>query len=103
MANSRILSALPALLLLAGCPVYGSEPVQRGVLVSCQTDFDCPSDAYCDWDSNECVSYDFGICLTDGDCPVGENCTIDPLGSASCIVMVAASSCDWDRRSCWSR
>ena len=74
MANSRILSALPALLLLAGCPVYGSEPVQRGVLVSCQTDFDCPSDAYCDWDSNECVSYDFGICLTDGDCPVGSYC-----------------------------
>ena len=49
MANSRVLSSLPLLLLLAGCPIYGSEPVQRGVSVSCQTDFDCPSEAYCDW------------------------------------------------------
>jgi len=61
-------------LLLAGCPVYGSEPVQREVPVSCQSDFDCPSDAFCDLGTHGCISYDFGICLTDGDCPVGSYC-----------------------------
>jgi hypothetical protein len=74
MANSRVYSFLPLVALLAGCPVYGSGPVHRGVNVSCVDDYDCPSDAYCDWESNECFAYDFGICLTDGDCPVGSYC-----------------------------
>lgn len=62
------------LLLLGGCPVYGSGPVQREVQVSCLSDFDCPSDAFCDSGTNSCTAYDFGICLTDGDCPVGSYC-----------------------------
>lgn len=74
MAHSRAISFLPFVLLLTGCPIYGSGPVERGVQVSCQSDFDCPSDTFCDWESNECVGYDFGICLTDGDCPVGSYC-----------------------------
>ena len=74
MPNSRVVSFIPLMLLLAGCPVYGSGPVQRDVLVSCQSDFDCPSDTFCDPGTNSCVSYDFGVCLTDGDCPVGSYC-----------------------------
>ena len=74
MANSRATSLLPLLLLLAGCPVYGPQPVQREVQVSCQSDFDCPSDTFCDFETNSCIAYDFGICLTDGDCPVGSYC-----------------------------
>lgn len=74
MANPRASSLLPIVVLLAGCPVYGPEPVQREVQVSCLSDFDCPSDAFCDPDANSCVAYDFGICLTDGDCPVGSYC-----------------------------
>ncbi len=73
MANSRVVSFLP-LLLLAGCPVYGSGPVQREVQVSCQSDFDCPADAFCDPGTHSCIGYDFGICLTSGDCPVGSYC-----------------------------
>ncbi len=80
MAHSRVFSLLPLALLLAGCPVYGSGPVQRGVQVSCQSDYDCPSDAFCDWESNECFAYDFGICLTDGDCPVGSYCDFEDGG-----------------------
>ena len=74
MANSRAISLLPAVLLLAGCPVYGSGPVTREVQVSCVTDLDCPTDTFCDPDANACIAYDFGICLTDGDCPVGSYC-----------------------------
>ncbi len=74
MANSRAISLLPLVLLLGGCPIYGSGPVEREVQVSCQSDFDCPGDTYCNAESNACVAYDFGICLTDGDCPVGSYC-----------------------------
>ena len=74
MANSRAMSFLPVLLLLTGCPVYGPQPVQREVQVSCEGDFDCPSDTFCDSSTNSCLAYDFGICLTDGDCPVGSYC-----------------------------
>lgn len=74
MAHPRPLTLAPLLVLLAGCPVYGSGPVQREVQVSCHTDLDCPSDTYCDLESNACLAYDFGICLTDGDCPVGSYC-----------------------------
>jgi hypothetical protein len=74
MANSRAMSLLPLLLLLAGCPVYGPQPVQREAQVSCQSDFDCPLDTFCDFETNSCTAYDFGICLTDGDCPVGSYC-----------------------------
>jgi hypothetical protein len=74
MANSRAFSFLPLVLLLAGCPVYGSGPVQREVQVSCQSDFDCPADTFCDPGTNSCTAYDFGTCLTDGDCPVGSYC-----------------------------
>jgi len=74
MANSRAVSLLPLLLLLGGCPIYGSGPVQREVQVSCESDFDCPSDTFCDPGINSCIVYDFGICLTDGDCPVGSYC-----------------------------
>jgi hypothetical protein len=74
MAHSRASSLLPWLLLLAGCPVYGSGPVQREVQVSCQSDSDCPADAFCDQGTNSCTAYDFGICLTHGDCPVGSYC-----------------------------
>ena len=74
MANPRVTSFLPLVLLLAGCPVYGPQPVQREVQVSCQSDFDCPLDTFCDFSINSCVAYDFGICLTDGDCPAGSYC-----------------------------
>ena len=75
MANLRIAHVLPLGLLLAGCPIYGSEePVTRVVEVSCVSDFDCPLDSFCDLAVNECVALDFGICLTDGDCPVGSYC-----------------------------
>jgi hypothetical protein len=74
MANSRATSLLPWVVLLAGCPVYGPAPVQREVQVSCQSDFDCPLDTFCDSGTNSCLGYDFGICLTDGDCPVGSYC-----------------------------
>jgi hypothetical protein len=93
MANSRAISLLPALLLLAGCPVYGPNPVQREVQVSCQADFDCPSDAFCDPATNSCVAYDFGICLTDGDCPVGSYCE---LADGGCYVP-AIAECRADR------
>lgn len=74
MANSRVTSLLPLVLLVAGCPVYGSGPVQRDVQVSCQNDLDCPSGSFCDSQTNFCIVYDFGICLTAGDCPVGSYC-----------------------------
>ncbi|MFW2389382.1 MAG: hypothetical protein ACN4G0_13665, partial [Polyangiales bacterium] len=67
---------LPLVLLLAGCPIYTEGPVQRGVEVSCQSDFDCPSDTFCDPGTNSCLAYDFGVCLTDGDCPVGSYCDL---------------------------
>lgn len=92
MANSRVVSVLPILLLLAGCPIYGSDPVERSVLVSCQSDFDCPVDAYCDTDLFECFAYDFGICLTDGDCPVGSYCEREDGG---CYVP-AVADCSTD-------
>lgn len=74
MANSRAFSFLPLLLLLGGCPIYGSGPVEREVQVSCQSDLDCPAESFCDPEANSCIGYDFGICLTDGDCPVGSYC-----------------------------
>ena len=80
MANSRATALLPLLLLLGGCPVYGSGPVHRDVQVSCQGDFDCPLDTFCESGTNSCVAYDFGICLTDGDCPVGSYCELSDGG-----------------------
>lgn len=76
MANSRAALLLPFALLLGGCPIYGSDPVERDVFVSCLNDFDCPADTFCDPGSNACVAYDFGVCLTDGDCPVGSYCDL---------------------------
>jgi hypothetical protein len=93
MANSRATSLLPLVLLLAGCPVYGSEPVHREVQVSCESDLDCPSDTFCDSATNSCSSYDFGICLTDGDCPVGSYCDRSDGG---CYIP-AISQCTEDR------
>ena len=95
MANFRALSFLPLVVLAAGCPIYGHEPVERTVLVSCQNDFDCPADTYCQ--SNECVAYDFGICLTDGDCPVGSYC--DRTDGGCYIPAVAECLADTDCRS----
>ena len=94
MANSRAFSFLPLLLLLGGCPVYGSGPVQREVQVSCQGDFDCPSDTFCDSGTNSCVAYDFGICLTDGDCPVGSYC--DQADGGCYIAAVSECRADGD-------
>jgi len=87
MANSRATSLLPLLLLLAGCPIYGSGPVQREVQVSCQSDLDCPLDTFCESGTNSCVAYDFGICLTDGDCPVGSYCE---LADGGCYIPAVA-------------
>lgn len=94
MANSRAFSFLPLLLLLGGCPVYGSGPVQREVQVSCQGDFDCPSDTFCDPGTNSCVAYDLGICLTDGDCPVGSYC--DRADGGCYIAAVSECRADGD-------
>jgi len=94
MANSRATSLLPLLLLLAGCPVYGPQPVQRGVQLSCQSDLDCPLDAFCDSATNSCIAYDFGICLTDGDCPVGSYC--DRSDGGCYIPAIAECSADQD-------
>lgn len=94
MAKSRALSLLPLLLLLAGCPVYGPAPVEREVLVSCQSDLDCPLDAFCDLGTNSCTAYDFGICLTDGDCPVGSYCDLSDGGCY--IPAIAECSADGD-------
>ncbi len=81
MANLRATPLLLLVLLLGGCPVYGSgEPVQREVQVSCLNDFDCPTDTFCDPDTNRCLAYDFGICLTAGDCPVGSYCDLSDGG-----------------------
>lgn len=107
MAYSRATSLLPLVLLLAGCPIYGSGPVEREIQVSCQSDFDCPSDAYCDPSSNSCVAYDFGVCLTDGDCPVGSYCDLADGGCyipaiAECIAdgdCMSGFECDF-RDSC---
>jgi hypothetical protein len=90
MANSRVFPFLPLVLLLGGCPIYGSGPVQRGVEISCQSDLDCPADTFCDWESNECVGYDFGVCVTDGDCPVGSYC--DRADGGCYIPAIAACS-----------
>ena len=87
-------SLLPLVLLLAGCPVYGSGPVHREVQVSCQSDFDCPVDTFCDWETNSCIAYDFGICLTDGDCPVGSYC--DPFDGGCYIPAIAECTADRD-------
>ena len=97
MAHSRAVSFLPFLLLLTGCPIYGSGPVQREVQVSCQSDFDCPSDTFCDPQLNSCAGYDFGICLTDGDCPVGSYC--DRADGGCYIPAVAECRADPDCRS----
>lgn len=70
----RSFAFLSLLCVVAGCPVYGPEPVQRTVDVSCIDDFDCPRDAYCDPVARRCVGFEFGICLTDGDCPAGSYC-----------------------------
>lgn len=94
MAKSRAVSFLPLLLLLGGCPIYTDGPVQRGVQVSCQSDFDCPSDTFCDPGSNSCLAYDFGICLTDGDCPVGSYC--DRADGGCYIPAVAECRADTD-------
>ena len=93
MANSRAMSLLPLVLLL-GCPVYGSGPVQREVQVSCQSDFDCPLDTFCDSGTNSCTAYDFGICLTDGDCPVGSYC--DRSDGGCYIAAIAECRADGD-------
>ena len=74
MARLRATALLPWVFLLAGCPIYGSDPVERGSDISCQSDFDCPLDAFCDPQTRACTAFDFGICLTDGDCPVGSYC-----------------------------
>jgi len=86
------MSLLPLLLLL-GCPVYGSGPVHREVQVSCQSDFDCPLDTFCDSGTNSCTAYDFGICITDGDCPVGSYCDRSDGG---CYI-AAIAECRADR------
>lgn len=94
MAQSRAWSLLPLVLLLAGCPVYGPDPVQREVLVSCQHDGDCPSESFCDSATNGCVAYDFGICLTHGDCPVGSYCDLSDGGCY--IPAIAECNADGD-------
>ena len=95
MANLRIALLLPIGLLLAGCPIYGSEdPVNRVVEVSCFSDFDCPLDSFCDIDTNDCVAFDFGVCLTDGDCPVGSYC--DPADQGCYISPISACVADRD-------
>jgi hypothetical protein len=93
MANSRAMSLLPLVLLL-GCPVYGSGPVQREVQLSCQSDFDCPLDTFCDSGTNSCTAYDFGICVTDGDCPVGSYC--DRSDGGCYIAAIAECRADGD-------
>jgi len=93
MANSRAMSLLPLVLLLAGCPVYGSQPAEREVGLSCQSDFDCPVDSFCDPETNSCISYDFGTCLTNGDCPVGSYCDLTDGG---CYIP-AIAECAADR------
>jgi hypothetical protein len=92
MAHSRAAALFPLFFVLAGCPVYGSEPVSREVQVSCQGDVDCPSDTFCDPATNSCIAYNFGICLTDGDCPVGSYCDRSDGG---CYIP-AISECDAD-------
>jgi hypothetical protein len=92
MANPRVLSVLPVVLLLGGCPIYGSGPVERGAQVSCQSDLDCPTNTVCDSESNACVGYDFGICLTDGDCPAGSYCD---RADGGCYIP-ALAECDGD-------
>jgi len=93
MANPRVTSLLPLLSLLAGCPVYGPEPVQREAPVPCQDDIDCPSETFCDWATSSCTAYDFGICLTTGDCPVGSYCD----GSDGGCYIPAIAECTADR------
>ena len=93
MAKSRATSLLPLILLLAGCPVYGPQPVQREVQLSCQSDFDCPLDTFCDFETNSCIAYDFEICVTDGDCPVGSYCERSDGG---CYIP-AIAECSADR------
>ena len=74
MLNRPATSLLPWMILLTGCPIYGSEPVDRGVQVSCVDDFDCPLDSFCDVETRGCLPYELGVCLSDGDCPVGSYC-----------------------------
>lgn len=94
MAKARVFSLLPAMLLLIGCPIYGPEPVLREVPISCFEDLDCPLDTFCDPWTNQCVAFDFGICLTDGDCPVGSYCE---RSEGACLIP-SLSECreDWD-------
>ena len=92
MANSRAFSFLPWVLFCVGCPIYGEQPVERTVLVSCESDLDCPTDTVCE--RNECVGYDFGVCLTDGDCPVGSYC--DRADGGCYIPAVAECLADTD-------
>ena len=89
---------LPFGLLLAGCPIYGDEePVNRVVQVSCVSDFDCPLDSYCDVSFNECVAFDFGVCLTDGDC--GAAYPVCEPGGECVVACEAYWDCD-DREVC---
>lgn len=94
MLHSRTILLLPVLALLAGCPIFGHEPVERGVQVSCEGDFDCPQDTFCDADTHECVGYDFEVCLTDGDCPVGSYC--DRADGGCYIPVIAECGGDGD-------
>ncbi len=66
------------MILLVGCPIYGSDsegqrpPVPLG---GCVDDFDCSQDAFCDRSTGVCEAFDYGgICLTDGDCSRGSYC-----------------------------
>ena len=52
------------------------------------------STPFCDAGTNECVAFDFGICLTDGDCPVGSYC--DPADQGCYIPPIAECSVDRD-------
>lgn len=68
--------ALPLLMLLGGCPVWGNDRETGG---ACRTAGDCAVGSYCDVSSGACVPS--AICTSDAGCFADEHCDT----SGSCV------------------
>lgn len=67
--------ALPLLMLLGGCPVWGHEDTAG----RCRTAGDCVAGSYCDDGSGACLPS--STCTTDANCGANEHCDV----SGSCV------------------
>lgn len=95
MKRNALVAALPALMLLGGCPVYFNESDDSGHCVGsgcdgtvdeCDSDLDCGEGYICE--SDQCLPGSrTQTCVTHGDCDAGEYCsatTLECTPSGSC-------------------